>query len=103
MYSTHSTYLSATVPGDSIFCFVKEAKANFYMPADRKTSTIMVGPGTGVAPFRGFLYDDLETERCSGDKAPSNTLFFGCRNMREDFIYSKDWDELVEVGCGSRS
>ena len=67
------------------------------MPKDETTSTIMVGPGTGVAPFRGFLYEDLFTKRCSGEHGATNTLFFGCRNKEEDFIYEQDWEELVKV------
>ena len=55
---------------------------NFGLPADRRTPIIMVGPGTGVAPFRAFLHERMAT------KAPGrNWLFFGHQRAAHDFFY----------------
>lgn len=54
---------------------------------------IMVGPGTGIAPFRGFMQ-----ERVSGEASPKNWLFFGERHRETDFYYKNYWEELVSQG-----
>jgi sulfite reductase (NADPH) flavoprotein alpha-component len=59
---------------------------NFRMPADPSTPLIMVGAGTGVAPFRAFLEDREETGATG-----KTWLFFGDRRFRTDFLYQLDW------------
>ncbi|KAF0984240.1 hypothetical protein FDP41_007417 [Naegleria fowleri] len=68
--------------------FVKPSP-NFRLPENLNTPIIMIGPGTGVAPFRGFL----QHRECMLDKKQSdgvNWLFFGCRSMKADFLYRDD-------------
>jgi sulfite reductase alpha subunit-like flavoprotein len=69
-------------------------KSAFRLPADKKCPIIMVGAGTGVAPFRGFLRELAKT----GSQRKS-VLFFGCRRRDEDFIYSDEFEEAQKSGA----
>ncbi len=84
-----STFLAGCVsPGDKIRVYVQKAQ-HFALPADPKTPIIMIGPGTGLAPFRAFLQERQAT------KAPDrNWLFFGHQRSNYDFFYE---DELVAM------
>ena len=70
-----------------------QPNAAFSVPEDPGTAVIMVGPGTGIAPFRGFLH-----ERSQAGATGSNWLFFGDQHRSSDFIYS---DELTEMADSS--
>ncbi len=70
---------------------------NFRMPADPNVPIIMVGAGTGVAPFRSFLEDREE----AGVSGPS-WLFFGDRRFRTDFLYQLDWLRWHKLGVLTR-
>jgi sulfite reductase (NADPH) flavoprotein alpha-component len=72
--------------GDKVRAYVQRAQ-HFGLPADPSLPIIMIGPGTGVAPFRAFLYERMAT------KAPGrNWLFFGHQHSAHDFFYE---DELA--------
>ncbi len=64
---------------------------HFRLPADPATDIIMVGPGTGVAPFRAFVQERRATE-ASG----RSWLFFGDRHFTHDFLYQLEWQEALE-------
>jgi sulfite reductase (NADPH) flavoprotein alpha-component len=70
---------------------------NFKLPADDDTPIIMIGPGTGVAPFRAFL-----EEREQRGAAGGNWLFFGARHFRTDFYYQMDWLRWRKSGLLTR-
>ena len=79
---------SASSPGDRIKAYVQKAHA-FGLPADPSMPIIMIGPGTGIAPFRAFLHERMAT------KAPGrNWLFFGHQRSDYDFFYE---DELAAM------
>jgi len=91
-YSTHqkkrigvcSTFLSDQVTvGDSIAIFVNN-NPDFRMPEDPQKQILMIGPGTGVAPFRAMMQ-----ERVLSNMAGEATLYFGCRNSK-DFLYKEE-------------
>lgn len=66
---------------------------NFRLPADGSTPIIMIGPGTGVAPFLAFI-EEREAANATGE----NWLFFGCRYENQDFLYADDLQAFAEKG-----
>ncbi|MEL7538491.1 MAG: assimilatory sulfite reductase (NADPH) flavoprotein subunit [Pseudomonadota bacterium] len=88
-----STHLAdRTDVGDVLSVYV-EANPRFRLPEDPAAAVIMIGPGTGVAPFRAFL-EHRDATGASG----KNWLFFGDRNSREDFLYQLDWARYRKRG-----
>jgi sulfite reductase (NADPH) flavoprotein alpha-component len=92
-----STFLAERVkPGDTVKVYVQKAH-NFGLPADPTVPIIMVGPGTGIAPFRAFLYDRMAT------KAPGrNWLFFGHQRRDCDFFYEEELAGMRAAGVLTR-
>ncbi len=86
-----STYLAdLTEPGTQIPVYVKPNKT-FKLPADPDTPIIMIGPGTGVAPFRAFM-QHREYDEARG----RNWLFFGEQRFRTDFLYQTEWQAWLK-------
>lgn len=92
-----STFLTERAkPGEPIKVYVQKAH-NFGLPADPEKPTIMVGPGTGIAPFRAFLQERQATA------APGkNWLFFGHQRQATDFFYRDELNALKEAGVLTR-
>ncbi|GAQ83041.1 NADP/FAD dependent oxidoreductase [Klebsormidium nitens] len=72
----------------SVPVFLKSG-GDFRLPEGLTAPLLMIGPGTGVAPFRGFLQQRRERLQAGGEAGPA-WLFFGCRKEDEDFLYEKD-------------
>jgi len=81
--------------GDTVPVYIQE-NPHFRLP-NNDVPIIMVGPGTGVAPFRAFLQ-----EREARDAAGRSWLFFGERNRRSDFLYQIEWQQWLKDGVLSR-
>ncbi|KMJ43688.1 sulfite reductase subunit alpha [Xenorhabdus khoisanae] len=81
---------------DGIRVFI-EKNNNFRLPADPNTPVIMIGPGTGIAPFRAFLQ-----ERDSQGTEGKNWLFFGNPHFVEDFLYQVEFQRYVKDGLLTR-
>jgi sulfite reductase (NADPH) flavoprotein alpha-component len=81
-----STHLAERLPPGGRIPVYVERNERFRLPADPATPIIMVGPGTGVAPFRAFLQ-----QRAAEGASGRNWLFFGGRNLQSDFLYQLEW------------
>jgi len=72
-------------------------KSGFRMPSNPKTPIIMVGPGTGFAPFRGFIQERKHQLQTSPETSFGEALlFFGCRTRDQDYIYQEELEQAVE-------
>src|SRR5204862_72099 len=84
-------------PHDKVKVYVQKAEG-FGLPADPSTPIIMIGPGTGIAPFRAFLHERMAT------KAPGrNWLFFGHQRSNYDFFYEDELSGMSSAGCAPRA
>src|SRR6195952_5666868 len=92
-----STFLAERInPGDEVEAYVQKAHG-FALPADPKTPIIMIGPGTGIAPFRAFLHD----RRATGATG-RNWLFFGHQRSSTDFFYADELNAMKTSGLLTR-
>lgn len=72
---------------------------HFHLPSDVTTPVIMVGPGTGVAPFGGFLQHRAALlESLQGQSFGEAWLFFGCRNKERDFLFRAEFEDYLKTG-----
>ena len=91
-----SSYLAHRLEEDSQVRVFVEHNDNFRLPAPEQ-STIMIGPGTGIAPFRAFLQ-----ERDNVDASGENWLFFGNQHFTDDFLYQVELQDFKERGVLNR-
>lgn len=94
-----TTLLASKKPTGDVFptvpIFIR--KSQFRLPTKPNTPVIMVGPGTGFAPFRGFI-QDRKFNKDEGKAVGENILYFGCRKRSEDFIYEQELMGYQEEG-----
>lgn len=96
-YGVCSTFLADRVTRRKTPIPVFVAESHFGLPADPAKDIIMVGPGTGVAPFRAFVQERVAT------KAPGrNWLFFGDQHEATDYLYGDEWKRYLADGQMAR-
>jgi sulfite reductase (NADPH) flavoprotein alpha-component len=91
-WGTASRYLVEREEGEAVPVFV-EANERFRLPADPGRDIVMIGPGTGVAPFRAFVQ-----ERAAIGAGGRNWLLFGNPHFRTDFLYQLEWQQALKQG-----
>jgi sulfite reductase (NADPH) flavoprotein alpha-component len=91
-----SSFLARQGDGAKLRVYV-EPNERFRLPADGSRDLIMIGPGTGVAPFRGFLQ-----QRVAAGASGRHWLLFGAQHRRQDFLYQTEWLELRRRGALAR-
>ncbi|ALB63853.1 Sulfite reductase [NADPH] flavoprotein alpha-component [Cronobacter condimenti 1330] len=92
-----SSYLADRLEEDGEVRVFIEHNDNFRLPATPETPVIMIGPGTGIAPFRAFM-QQREADGATG----KNWLFFGNPHFTEDFLYQVEWQRYVKEGLLNR-
>ena len=94
---TCSNYLCQLAEGDEPYAFIRDAKDSFRLPTEASTPLILIGPGTGVAPYRGFL-QERSALRERGQQPGQVLLFYGCHHPEQDHIYAEEWRAYQEQG-----
>ncbi|HEX8389664.1 MAG TPA: reductase, partial [Sphingomonas sp.] len=92
-----SGYMAGKQPGDTVYGYVRRPNPPFAPPADASLPTILIGPGTGFAPLRGFL-QEREAARDRGEQVGRNLLFFGCRHPDHDWICRPAMERWRDLG-----
>ena len=92
-----SGHLGERAPVDATMPIFLHANNNFRLPEDSETPVIMVGPGTGIAPFRAFLQ-----HRKAHGHTGKNWLFFGDQRRESDFLYREDLEGMHQDGTLTR-
>ncbi|PSS48472.1 sulfite reductase subunit alpha [Enterobacter sp. FS01] len=92
-----SSFLADRVEEEGEVRVFIEHNDNFRLPANPETPVIMIGPGTGIAPFRAFMQ-----QRAADDAPGKNWLFFGNPHFTEDFLYQVEWQRYVKEGVLAR-
>ena len=87
-----SGFLASLEEGGSLPVYI-EPNERFRVPADASRDILMIGPGTGVAPFRGFVQERAET-----GAAGRNWLLFGARHFNTGFLYQAEWQDALAKG-----
>merc|ERR1711936_67671 len=92
-------WMQPMIPGDDVVHKVPiyVRRSQFRLPNRVQTPVIMIGPGTGLAPFRGFI-QERAWQKSQGKPVGPTVLYFGCRNKAQDYIYQDELEAWEEDG-----
>ena len=89
-----SSYLSEVAVEDEHVPIFIESNPNFRLPKNEETPIVMIGAGTGIAPYRAFVQ-----HRELSEKRGKSWLFFGNRNFETEFLYQAEWQNFLKSGA----
>ncbi|MBI5514089.1 MAG: cytochrome P450 [Deltaproteobacteria bacterium] len=92
-----SHYLAELPVGSPVRALVKDTGSAFRLPEDPSRDVVLVGPGTGLAPFRGFL-QERAAQRRAGARVGKTYLFYGCRGPSQDYLYRQELEAWAADG-----
>jgi cytochrome P450/NADPH-cytochrome P450 reductase len=92
-----SNHLATSPNNSTVFVFVRDPGIGFRPPDNAHLPMIMVGAGTGLAPYRGFLQERAVLKQ-QGVPVAESLLFFGCRNPNADYLYADELQEFERLG-----
>ncbi|KAI3594175.1 NADPH-cytochrome P450 reductase [Cupriavidus sp. U2] len=92
-----STWLQGLPPGAQISASIRAPNPPFAPPDDPSVPMLLIGPGTGIAPFRGFL-EERAAQQAAGQAITPVQLYFGCRHPRHDWLFHDDIAAWAEAG-----
>jgi cytochrome P450/NADPH-cytochrome P450 reductase len=92
-----SSYLMGVAPGETVLAYIRRPNPAFAPPADATLPMILIGPGTGIAPLRGFLRERA-AQRNGGEPIGRSLLFYGCRHPDHDFFYRDELEGFARDG-----
>ncbi|MFF2519708.1 bifunctional cytochrome P450/NADPH--P450 reductase [Streptomyces sp. NPDC058086] len=94
---TCSSYIAGLEPGDVFYGYVRVPSPTFAPPADPATPLILIGPGTGIAPLRGFL-EERASQQENGTEVGLSQVFVGCRHPEHDYLYRQEMQAWEQSG-----
>ena len=92
-----SSYMRHVAPGDRVLGFLRSPNPPFAPAADPSVPMILIGPGTGFAPFRGFL-QERAAQKAAGGSVAASLLFYGCRHPDHDWFYRDEMERWAADG-----
>ena len=92
-----SGYMQAVAPGDEVFGYVRRPNPAFAPPTDPDVPMILIGPGTGFAPLRGFLQERAQ-QKAAGETVAASLLFYGCRHPDHDWFCREEVEAWATDG-----
>ncbi|MGC5006736.1 bifunctional cytochrome P450/NADPH--P450 reductase [Streptomyces sp. DT203] len=94
---TCSSYIGGLKSGDVFYGYVRVPSPTFAPPADPATPLILIGPGTGIAPLRGFL-EERASQQENGTEVGLSQVFVGCRHPEHDYFYRQEMQNWEQSG-----
>lgn len=92
-----SSYMRDVSAGDEVFGYLRTPNPPFAPPADPGVPMILIGPGTGFAPLRGFLAERA-AQQAAGEQVAPSLLFFGCRHPEHDWLCRDEMERWAASG-----
>ncbi len=92
-----STWLQTLPPGAQVSASIRTPNPPFAPPSDPSVPMLLIGPGTGIAPFRGFL-EERAAQQAAGQHVTPVQLYFGCRHPRHDWLFHDEVARWADAG-----